>query len=88
MSEKIKKLINTIISYIIILAVTALCVVLYLLGAGRRQNDQLSDLLLQQGGSPSGNIFILQIDAHSLEELGPYQTWTRDYVAEAILRRR
>ena len=52
MSEKIKKLINTIISYIIILAVTALCVGLYLLGAGRRQNDQLSDLLLQQGGSP------------------------------------
>ena len=86
MSEKIKKLINTIISYIIILAVTAFGVVLYLLGAGRRQNDQLSDLLLQQGGSPSGNIFILQIDAHSLEELGPYQTWTRDYVAEAIER--
>ena len=81
-----KKIRNTVISYIIILIMTMCCVSLFLLGAGSRQNDQLSDLILQQGGSPSGNIFILQIDAHSLEELGPYQTWTRDYVAEAIER--
>ena len=82
--RKVKKRKNKIISYSIILAVTVLCVVLFLLGIGKQQNDRMSDRLFQQGGSPSGNLFILQIDAHSLEELGPYQTWTRDYVAEAI----
>lgn len=73
------------ITYILVtLFFAVLCVVLYIMGFGSKVQYQLSDILFQQGEGTSGKIFILEIDEKSLDELGPFQTWTRDYVAEAI----
>ena len=69
---------------IVSLAAAGLIVLLYLQNAGFALAAQMADGLYQQGGLPSGNIFILEIDEKSIEELGPYQTWTRDYIAKAI----
>ena len=80
MTQTTKKLLKLILP---ILA-AAIAVILYLSGIFKRQSDTMNDLIYQRGDIPDGTISILQIDEHSLEELGPYQTWTRDYVAEAI----
>lgn len=54
------------------------------LGLLYRADNAVADALYQRSKALDGNIFIIGIDAKALEELGPYQTWTRDYVAEAI----
>lgn len=63
-----------------------LCAGLYLSGAGVQADHQIGDQLFQQGNYTSGRVFLLEIDSKSLEELGPYQTWTRDYMAQAVER--
>lgn len=77
-----EKIIKLSITVMIIITASVLCAT----NAGELWDNNISDLLCQRGGSVSGNIILLEIDSHSLEELGPYQTWTRDYVAEAIER--
>ena len=57
---------------------------LYVSGMFKHLSDRINDGMYQKGDLPSGNISIIEIDEHSLDELGPYNTWTRDYVAEAI----
>ena len=68
----------------IIVALSTLMLIFYVTGVGKRFDLTLSDYLYQHGSVSSGEVFLVEIDAHSLEELGPYQTWTRDYVAKAI----
>lgn len=43
-----------------------------------------SDMVYQQKRTLDGNIFVIGIDAKSLEKLGPYSTWSREYMAKAI----
>lgn len=78
--KRLKNYINLIFP---ILAV-AIFVSIYLSGIFNRISNRINDLVYQQGDLSEGDIYILEIDEHSLEELGPYQTWTRDYIAEAI----
>lgn len=47
-------------------------------------DNALSDTFYQKERVLDGNIFVIGIDTKSLEELGPYHTWTRDYMAKAI----
>ncbi len=73
-----------IIKYAVALICSVAAVAVYysniLLGSANRLNDRF----YQQGNIRSGVVSIIQIDERSLDVLGPYQTWTRDYVAEAI----
>lgn len=66
------------------LLAAALAIFVYESQVFEDRNNQFSDQMFQESHALDGNIFILGIDAHSLDELGPYQTWSRDYVAEAI----
>ena len=75
-----KKTIRIFAAVITSAAATAVYLSGILFGTANRINDRL----YQRGNVRSGMISVIQIDEHSLEELGPYQTWTRDYVAEAI----
>ena len=47
-------------------------------------DNALDDRLYQQEQALDGNIFVIGIDARSLEVLGPFHTWSRDYMAQAI----
>ena len=49
-----------------------------------RADNTLDDALYQQEQALDGNIFVIGIDARSLEALGPFHTWSRDYMAQAI----
>lgn len=49
-----------------------------------RADNTLDDALYQEEVALDGNIFVIGIDARSLEELGPFQTWGRSYMAQAI----
>ncbi|MBR6541940.1 MAG: adenylate/guanylate cyclase domain-containing protein, partial [Anaerotignum sp.] len=49
-----------------------------------RADNTLDDSLYQSPKALDGNIFVIGIDARSLEELGPFQTWGRSYMAQAI----
>ena len=49
-----------------------------------RADNMLDDALYQQEQALDGNIFVIGIDARSLEVLGPFHTWSRDYMAQAI----
>ena len=49
-----------------------------------RADSALDDALYQQEQVLDGNIFVIGIDARSLEVLGPFHTWTRDYMAQAV----
>lgn len=47
-------------------------------------DNTLNDSFYQKERILDGNIFVIGIDTKSLEELGPYQTWPREYMAKAI----
>jgi len=49
-----------------------------------RADNALDDALYQEAKALDGNIFVIGIDARSLEELGPFHTWGRSYMAQAI----
>ena len=70
--------------YFIPFIVAIIFAAIYTLDALDFLSNQVNDLIYQRGDIPSGEVSLLQIDEHSLQELGPYNTWTRDYVAEAI----
>ena len=61
-----------------------LVLTVYMLGFFDTLSLQLQDYFYQTKDATLGNVSIIQFDEHSLDELGPYQTWTRDYVAQAI----
>ncbi|MCR5388510.1 MAG: adenylate/guanylate cyclase domain-containing protein [Lachnospiraceae bacterium] len=61
-----------------------LAVLLAMTGPMYRLNNNLSDALFQREQALDGNVFVIGLDAKSLEELGPYQTWGRSYMAAAI----
>ncbi|MDD4843843.1 MAG: adenylate/guanylate cyclase domain-containing protein [Anaerotignum sp.] len=44
----------------------------------------LSDKLYQSPKALSGDIVVIGIDQQALEDIGPYQTWSRDVMARAI----
>ncbi|NCC16941.1 MAG: adenylate/guanylate cyclase domain-containing protein [Clostridia bacterium] len=44
----------------------------------------LSDQLYQSPKALSGDIVVIGIDQQALEDIGPYQTWSRDVMARAI----
>lgn len=75
---------NIVVKIIIPVMVIIAAVLIYSVGLLDALSNHLSDMLYQRGNPISGQISIIQIDENALEELGPYQTWTRDYVAEAI----
>ncbi len=77
-----RKIMYLVVTFLLVM----ICVILYLSGVGMHAQLQLSDRLYQQGEGTTGEIFLIEIDEKSLEELGPYQTWTREYVAEAVRR--
>ncbi|MBQ7757428.1 CHASE2 domain-containing protein [Anaerotignum sp.] len=47
-------------------------------------DNTANDSFYQQERALDGNIFVIGIDAYSLEELGPFQTWGRSYMAQAV----
>lgn len=49
-----------------------------------RADNTLDDALYQEEQALDGNIFVIGIDARSLEALGPFHTWSRDYMAQVI----
>ena len=49
-----------------------------------RADNALDDALYQEEQALDGNIFVIGIDARSLEVLGPFHTWSRSYMAQAI----
>lgn len=53
-------------------------------GVFYKVDNIFSDMLYQQKRTLDGNIFVIGIDAKSLEKLGPYSTWSREYMAKAI----
>ncbi len=66
-------------------AIAGLIVVLIAMtGPMYRLNNNLSDALFQREQALDGNVFVIGFDAKSLEDLGPYQTWGRSYMAAAI----
>ncbi len=53
-------------------------------GALRRADKWVQDALFQRPGITSPDIVLVEIDDQSLNELGPYQTWTREITARAL----
>ena len=49
-----------------------------------RVDRWVQDWLFQRPGVTSGNIVIIGIDEEALDILGPYHTWTREIVAQAL----
>lgn len=47
-------------------------------------DNVVNDTLYQQEQALDGNIFVIGIDAKSLEDLGPFNTWGRSFMAQAI----
>jgi adenylate cyclase len=47
-------------------------------------NLYIADRLYQRERMPEAPVFILGIDEAAIENLGPYHTWPRDYIAEVI----
>ncbi|MEG2513540.1 MAG: adenylate/guanylate cyclase domain-containing protein [Acetivibrio sp.] len=58
----------------------------FLMGKGilYRPDNTASDLLYQHPRATNGDVVIIGIDDRSLEELGPFQNWSRDAIAEVI----
>lgn len=73
-----------VIGIAVVLVLTITSVILYLTGIGARTQLSLSDMVFQRGSAVSGKVIILEIDEKSLDALGPFQTWPRDYVAQAV----
>jgi len=66
------------------LAASALITVIIAAGILDRPDRWLQDMLFQHPGVPSRDIVIIGIDEASFEELGPYHTWDRNVIAQAL----
>ncbi len=69
------------INGVILAAIMALAAYL---GVFFRIDQWAADALYQNPRATSGKIMVVGIDEKALEELGPFQTWTRDNVAAAL----
>jgi len=49
-----------------------------------RQDMSLSDALYQSRAATNEDIIVVGIDQTAVEELGPYQSWNRDIMAQAV----
>ena len=69
-----------------LLPVIAAVLVTAIIGAGAlvRVDRWVQDWLFQRPGVTSRNIVIIGIDEEALDILGPYHTWTREIVAQAL----
>ena len=69
-----------------LLPVIASVLVTAIIGAGAlvRVDRWVQDWLFQRPGVTSRNIVIIGIDEEALDILGPYHTWTREIVAQAL----
>lgn len=63
---------------------TVIFVIIFFSGIFSKLEINLSDFFFQSESALDGNIAIIEIDEKSLEELGPFQSWTRDYMADVI----
>ena len=77
MKKKTKRLITALTAAALITALSAS-------GLLYRIDCLVSDALYQSPQALDGNIFIVGIDAQSLEELGPFNTWDRTVFADVI----
>ncbi|MEG0764017.1 MAG: adenylate/guanylate cyclase domain-containing protein [Oscillospiraceae bacterium] len=66
------------------LLVALLFMVLYFSKILLRLDNILCDALYQSPQSLEGNIALIGIDRRTLEQLGPFNTWTREVLANAI----
>ncbi|MEG1877594.1 MAG: adenylate/guanylate cyclase domain-containing protein [Lachnospiraceae bacterium] len=66
------------------LLAAALFALLPLTGVLYTADHILGDMLYQKPQALSGNIILLGIDNAALEEIGPFQTWGRDVIAQVI----
>lgn len=73
-----KKLVITAALAAVIMTLSAASGLLY------KWDSSLADSLYQKERPLDGNIFVIGLDAESLDALGPYQTWGRSYMAAAI----
>lgn len=66
------------------LLAAALALTVVLTGVLERPSNAVADALYQSARPLDGKVFVIGIDAKSLEELGPFNTWDRSYIARAI----
>ncbi len=66
------------------LAAALLLTLLAGLGVLDRPDQAVADLLYQQEQGSDGEIVLVGIDQRALEELGPYNQWSRDIFARAV----
>jgi len=66
------------------LAAAAVLTLLAGLGVLKRADLTVSDAWYQSRSTSDGDIVLVGIDQRALEELGPYQHWSRDIIAQAI----
>ncbi|MEG1366988.1 MAG: adenylate/guanylate cyclase domain-containing protein [Oscillospiraceae bacterium] len=78
------KINNNLKKLIISLLVALFFVALYFSRALLTVDNVLCDALYQEPQSLEGNIALIGIDQHTLEELGPFGTWTRKVMADAV----
>ena len=71
---------NALIALLCALAVTLAAGV----GAFRRVDKWVQDGLFQRPSSTSGDIVLFGIDEESFSSLGPYNTWSRNVIADAL----
>ncbi len=65
-------------------AAAAVLTFLAALGLLQSADLQVSDLLYQSRAASDGEIVLVGIDQRALEEIGPYDKWGRDIIAQAI----
>lgn len=70
--------------YIVYVLCVIVSVTIFASGIFSKFEVNLSDMFFQSESTLDGNIALIEIDAKSLEELGPFQSWPRTYMAEVI----
>lgn len=76
-NSNIKKIIISLVS-------AAVFTTAALFGVFYSLNNMLADWLYHSPSAQSGNIIVVGIDDRAIAQLGPYQTWSRDVIANAI----
>lgn len=70
--------------WIVALAASLVVFVFAYSGAFYRINMALTDALFQSPHATDGQVLVIGIDSYALEELGPFQSWSREIFAQAI----
>ena len=74
------------VNVLVSVGAAVLAVLLALSGWTDKAANGVADALYQSPRALSSDVFIIGIDAKSLEALGPFNTWPRTYLAQAIER--